>query len=115
MGDGVLAYFGWPQAFEDQAERAVRSGRDAIQAVESIGMEQIGRLQARVGIATGMVIVGDLVGETSIDLEAVTGETPNLAARLQSIAEPGHVIIDGLSNRLINPAFETTSLGVKKI
>ena len=111
MGDGVLAYFGWPQAFEDQAERAVRAGQDAVQAVANIGIDQISGLQARVGIATGTVVVGDLVGKTSLDAEAVTGETPNLAARLQAIAEPGQVIIDRLSYRLIRPVFEAAPLG----
>lgn len=113
MGDGVLAYFGWPQAFEDQTERAVRAGREAVRAVAEINVDEVGNLRARVGIATGMVVIGDLVGEVSIDAEAVTGETPNLAARLQGIAEPGQVVIDDLSHRLVHPAFETTALGGK--
>ncbi len=111
MGDGVLAYFGWPQAYEDQTERAVRAGLDAVRAVGEIQLRDGERLQARVGIATGQVVVGDLVGEVSADNQAVTGETPNLAARLQGIAEPSQVVIDSLSQRLIGPTFETASLG----
>jgi class 3 adenylate cyclase len=93
LGDGVLAYFGWPQAHEDQAERAVRAGLDAVAAVAKLKLDGDVALQARVGIATGLVVVGDLVGEAAAEAEAVTGETPNLAARLQGVAAPGQVII----------------------
>ena len=89
MGDGVLAYFGWPQAHEDDAERAVagraRAGRRRSPASTPSGEP----LAARVGIATGLVVVGDLIGEGAAREQAVVGETPNLAARLQALAEPG--------------------------
>ncbi len=93
LGDGVLAYFGWPRAHEDQAERAVRTGLDAVAAVVKLKLDNNVALQARVGIATGRVVVGDLVGEVSAEAEAVAGETPNLAARLQGVAAPGQVVI----------------------
>ena len=87
MGDGVLAYFGYPQAHEDDAERAARAGLGVIDAVGRLDVKSV-RLQARVGIATGLVVVGDLIGEGSAHEQSVVGETPNLAARLQSLAEP---------------------------
>jgi class 3 adenylate cyclase len=86
MGDGVLVYFGYPQAHEDDAERAVRAGLELIAAVSALNAAS--RLQTRVGIATGLVVVGDLIGTGSAQEQAVVGETPNLAARLQGIAEP---------------------------
>ena len=87
MGDGVLAYFGWPRAHEDDAERAVRGGLELIAAVGRLEAGQGMPLSARVGIATGMVMVGELIGEGAAREEAVIGETPNLAARLQADAE----------------------------
>ena len=88
MGDGVLAYFGWPQAHEDDAERAVRAGLALVRAVA--GLAAAGRpLAARIGIATGLVVVGELVGEGEAQERAVVGETPNLAARLQALADAG--------------------------
>src|SRR6202041_2025998 len=87
MGDGVLIYFGYPQAHEDDAERAVRAGLGAIDAVGRLDIKST-ELQARVGIATGLVVVGDLIGEGSAQEQAVVGETPNLAARLQTLAAP---------------------------
>ena len=89
MGDGVLAYFGWPQAHEDDAERALRAGLHSLEAVGRLAAPDGRPLACRVGIATGLVVVGDLVGEGAAQEEAVVGETPNLAARLQGIAEPG--------------------------
>jgi class 3 adenylate cyclase len=91
MGDGVLVYFGYPQAHEDDAERAVRAGLELIQAVG--GLKSSTPLQTRVGIATGLVVVGDLIGSGAAQEQAVVGETPNLAARLQGIAEPNMVVI----------------------
>src|SRR5580704_2604201 len=85
MGDGVLVYFGYPQAHEDDAERAVRAGLELVAAVGSL--KAVSSLQTRVGIATGLVVVGDLIGTGSAQEQAVVGETPNLAARLQRIAE----------------------------
>ncbi len=82
LGDGVLAFFGWPRAYEDQAERAVRSGMAAVDAVANLKTEDGQALEARVGIATGQVVIGDIVGEAATEADAVAGETPNLAARL---------------------------------
>jgi class 3 adenylate cyclase len=122
LGDGVLAYFGWPQAHEDQAERAVRTGLDAVAAVARLDLEGDVALQARVGIATGQVVVGDLVGtgqvvvgdligEAAAEAEAVAGETPNLAARLQGVAAPGQVVIGPLTRELIGETFDLADLG----
>jgi class 3 adenylate cyclase len=86
MGDGVLAYFGYPRAHEDDAERAVRAGLEIEVAVASLETRGTERLAVRIGIATGLVVVGDLVGEGSAQEQAVVGETPNLAARLQALA-----------------------------
>src|SRR3974390_3369886 len=91
MGDGVLVYFGYPRAHEDDAERAVRAGLDVIEAVARLAVGSA-QLQARVGIATGLVVVGDLIDEGSAQEHSVVGETPNLAARLQALAEPGAVV-----------------------
>src|SRR6185295_2677870 len=91
MGDGVLIYFGYPQAHEDDAERAVRAGLDLVAAVSAL--ETHTTLQTRVGIATGLVVVGDLIGSGASQEQAIVGETPNLAARLQSVAEPNAVVI----------------------
>jgi class 3 adenylate cyclase len=91
MGDGVLVYFGYPQAHEDDAERSVRAGLELTGAVGRLAVPYGETLAARVGIATGLVMVGDLVGEGSADKDAVVGETPNLAARLQALAAPGQV------------------------
>jgi class 3 adenylate cyclase len=89
MGDGVLAYFGFPQAHEDDAEQALRAGLALVDAVANLKTDVGTELQVRIGIATGMVVVGDLVGEGAAKEQAVIGETPNLAARLQAFAEPG--------------------------
>ncbi len=95
LGDGVLAYFGWPTAHEDQAERAIRAGLESISRVVALTFEGDElRLQARVGIASGLVVVGD-VATSGRDVAAVTGETPNLAARLQGLALPDQLVIDG--------------------
>jgi class 3 adenylate cyclase len=82
MGDGVLVYFGYPQAHEDDAERAVHAGLDIVAAVGRLDVPAIGKLEVRIGIATGLVVVGDLIGEGASQEQAVVGETPNLAARL---------------------------------
>ena len=89
MGDGVLAYFGYPQAHEEDPERAVRAALDLVQAVHALTPRPELALQVRVGIATGLVVVGDLIGEGAAKEQAVVGNTPNLAARLQELAEPG--------------------------
>ncbi len=100
MGDGVLVYFGYPRAHEDDAERAVRAGLGVVDAVGRLDVKS-GRLQARVGIATGLVVVGDLIGEGSAQEQSVVGETPNLAARLQALAEPDAVVIAAGTHRLV--------------
>jgi class 3 adenylate cyclase/tetratricopeptide (TPR) repeat protein len=103
LGDGVLVYFGYPQAHEDDAERAVRAGLELIAAVA--GLRTGASLQARVGIATGLVVVGDLIGSGAAQEQAVVGETPNLAARLQALAEPGTVLICPSTRRLTGGHF----------
>jgi len=110
MGDGVLVYFGYPQAHEDDAERAVRAGLGAIDAVGRLEVGS-GKLQARVGIATGLVVVGDLIGEGAAQEQSVVGETPNLAARLQALAEPDAVVISASTRRLLGDLFEYRDLG----
>jgi class 3 adenylate cyclase/predicted ATPase/ABC-type transport system involved in cytochrome c biogenesis ATPase subunit len=111
MGDGVLAYFGYPRAHEDDAERAVRAGLEVAAAVTRLETRGTERLAVRVGIATGLVVVGDLVGEGSAQEQAVVGETPNLAARLQALALPGQIILAGATRRLIGDLFQLTDLG----
>src|SRR5262249_12520075 len=101
MGDGVLVYFGYPQAHEDDAERAVRAGLAVTRSVGDISTQHGQRLAARVGIATGLVVVGDLAGAGSAQERAVTGETPNLAARLQACAAAGQVLIAESTRRLL--------------
>ena len=91
MGDGVLVYFGYPQAHEDDAEQAVRAGLELVAAVGQLKTHE--PLRTRVGIATGLVVVGDLIGSGASLEQAIVGETPNLAARLQGIAEPNSVVI----------------------
>ena len=115
LGDGVLAYFGWPRAYEDQAERAVRSGLAAIDAVADLKIEDGQTLEARVGIATGQVVIGDIVGEAATEEGAVAGKTPNLAARLQAVASPGQVVIGATTRLLIAETFELTELGAQSL
>ena len=111
MGDGVLAYFGYPRAHEDDAERAVRAGLEIAAAVAGLETRGTERLAVRIGIATGLVVVGDLVGEGSAQEQAVVGETPNLAARLQALAEPGQIVLAGATRRLIGDLFRLRDLG----
>ena len=114
MGDGVLVYFGYPQAHEDDAERAVRAGLGAIAAVGRLDVKSV-RLQARVGIATGLVVVGDLIGAGAAQEQTVVGETPNLAARLQGLAEPDTVVIAAGTRRLVGDLFEYRDLGAVEV
>ena len=114
MGDGVLVYFGFPQAHEDDAERAVRAGLGVIDAVARLDVKPV-EPQARVGIATGLVIVGDLIGEGSAQEQSVVGETPNLAARLQALAEPDAVVIAAGTHRLLGDLFEYRDLGAVEV
>ncbi|MDI2072670.1 adenylate/guanylate cyclase domain-containing protein, partial [Bradyrhizobium sp. Mp27] len=113
MGDGVLAYFGYPRAHEDEAERAVRAGLAAVVAVQSLGSGHGETLAARVGIATGSVVVGELIGEGAAREETVVGDTPNLAARLQALAEPGTVMISARTRELIGGLFELAEFGLQ--
>ena len=115
MGDGVLAYFGWPRAHEDDAERAVRASLAAAVATAGLTTPAGDPLAARIGIATGLVVVGDLVGEGSAQEEAVVGETPNLAARLQALAEPNTVVIAGGTHRLVVGLFDMIDLGHRSL
>ena len=112
MGDGVLAYFGWPHGHEDEAERAVRAGLAITAAVARLQTPEGRALSARIGIATGLVVVGELVGEGSAREETVVGETPNLAARLQALAEPGAVVIAPATRQLLGNLFELEDIGV---
>jgi class 3 adenylate cyclase len=109
MGDGVLIYFGYPQAHEDDAERAVRAGLELVRAVGDLKTHAL--LQTRVGL----VVVGDLIGSGASQEQAIVGETPNLAARLQSIAEPNKVVIAESTRKLIGDLFELTDLGTKDL
>jgi class 3 adenylate cyclase/predicted ATPase len=111
LGDGVLAYFGWPQAHEDEAERAVRAALRVTKAVAALAAPDGTALAARVGIATGLVVVGELFGEGEARERPVIGETPNLAARLQGVAEPGGVVIAESTRRLLGEAFMYQDLG----
>ena len=115
LGDGVLAYFGWPRAHEDEAERAVRAGLDLTKEVAQLVTRDGAPLAARVGIATGLVVVGELIGEGGSREEAVVGETPNLAARLQALAAPGGVVISRATRRLLGGLFELTDLGPHRV
>jgi len=114
MGDGVLAYFGYPQAHEEDSERAVRAGVEIVEAVGRLDVKAV-ELQARIGIATGLVVVGDLIGEGSAQEQSVVGETPNLAARLQALAEPGAVVIAASTRRLVGDLFEYRDLGAIEV
>src|SRR5271169_2457322 len=111
MGDGALIYFGYPRAHEDNAERAARAGLELVQAVRTIGRERGVALEARAGIATGVVVVGELMGVGEARERGVIGDTPNLAARLQALAEPGSVVVAELTRRLLGGAFELKALG----
>jgi len=113
MGDGVLVYFGYPEAHEDDVERAVRSGLGLVAAVAKLKMDT--PLQTRVGIATGLVVVGDLVGSGQAQERGIVGETPNLAARLQGLAEPDMVVIADATRRLLSGLFELRDLGRQEL
>jgi class 3 adenylate cyclase len=115
LGDGVVTYFGWPRAHEDDAERAVRAGLALVAQVAGLEARPAARLQARIGIATGQVVVGDLVSQGASDKDSVTGDTPNLAARLQTLAAPGTVVIGAATRRLIGGLFEVDDLGPQRL
>ena len=113
MGDGVLVYFRYPQAHEDDAERAVRAGLELVAAVSDLKTHAA--LQMRVGIATGLVVVGDLIGSGASQEQAIVGETPNLAARLQAVAEPNSVVIAESTRSLVGNLFELEDLGSQEL
>ena len=113
MGDGVLVYFGYPHAHEDDAERAVRAGLELVPAVGEL--KTPAPLQTRVGIATGLVVVGDLIGSGETQERGIVGETPNLAARLQSMAEPNSVVIAESTRKLLGNLFELEDLEAKDL
>ncbi len=115
MGDGVLVYFGYPRAHEDDAERAARAGLEIAAAVARLETRANEKLRVRIGIATGVVVVGDLIGQGSAQEQAVVGETPNLAARLQALAEPGSVVIAEATRKLLGGAFELKPLGLQDL
>ncbi len=115
MGDGVLAYFGYPRADEHDAERAVRAGLKLVEKVVGLDTVAAAPLQVRIGIATGLVVVGDLIGQGASQEQAVVGETPNLAARLQTLAEPGTVVIAPSTRRLTGGLFEYADLGAVEL
>jgi class 3 adenylate cyclase len=115
LGDGVLVYFGWPLAYEDHAERAIRAGLAAITGVDSLKTPAGAPLRSRVGIASGRVVVGDLAGGGALHRGEVAGETPNLAARLQGVAKPGQIVIADNTRRLAGNAFEYRDLGTHEL
>jgi class 3 adenylate cyclase len=115
MGDGVLAYFGWPRAHEDDSERAVRAGLELADGVAKLETPTGRALAARIGIATGLVMVGELIGEGVAQEQTVVAETPNLAARLQALAAPGSVVISQAKRRLVGGLFELEDLGPRRL
>jgi class 3 adenylate cyclase len=115
ISDGVLAYFGYPQAHEHDAERAVRAGLALTEAAPKLDTSAGISLQVRVGIATGLVVVGDLIGAGAAQEQAVVGDTPNLAARLQTLAEPNTVVIADSTRRLLGNLFELRDLGARNL
>ena len=115
MGDGLLVYFGYPQAHEDDAERAIRTGIDIIDNVAGLSVRGGGGLQVRIGVSTGMVVVGDIVGEGASEERAVVGDAPNLAARLQGAATPDSIYLSDSTRRLVEGRFELEDLGTKAL
>lgn len=111
MGDGMLAYFGYPHAHEDEAERALRASLDIVARVGRLHTPAREALQVRVGIATGLVVVGDLIGAGGAEKQSVVGETPNLAARLQALAEPDAIVVSEATRRQVGGLFELSDLG----
>jgi len=108
LGDGVVAFFGFPMAHESEAERAVRAGLDIVEAIARLSIQRVGRLQVRIGIASGIIVVAS--GERN-----AFGETMNLAARLQTVAKPGSVVVSENVRRLAGGGFEYEDLGAKEL
>ncbi|MBH5402441.1 AAA family ATPase [Bradyrhizobium sp. CNPSo 4010] len=115
VGDGILVYFGYPRAHEDDAERAVRAGLDMISAIGQLKTGTDERAELRIAIATGLVVVGDLVSGDASEEHATIGDTPNLAARLQSLAEPGVVVVASSTRRLLGDLFTFRNLGRREV
>ncbi|MEY9399850.1 class 3 adenylate cyclase/tetratricopeptide (TPR) repeat protein/ABC-type transport system involved in cytochrome c biogenesis ATPase subunit [Bradyrhizobium japonicum] len=115
VGDGILVYFGYPRAHEDDAERAVRAGLDTIAAVGRLRTGATERVELRIAIATGLVVVGDLISGDASEEHATVGDTPNLAARLQSLAEPGVVVVASSTRRLLGDLFTFHNLGRREV
>jgi class 3 adenylate cyclase/tetratricopeptide (TPR) repeat protein len=110
-GDGILAYFGYPHAHEDDAERAVRASLDIVAAVAQLDTPAKEPLAVRIGIATGLVVIGDLSGEGALREHAVVGQTPNIAGRLQGLAQPGTIVVAASTRRLLGDLFQLRDLG----
>ena len=110
MGDGIMAYFGYPSAHEDDAERAVRAGLEIVAAVARLETRAPEALQIRIGVATGLVVI-DLIGQGPAQEHSAVGDTPNLAARLQSIAQPGTIVVSEQVRRLVGGGFDYEDLG----
>ncbi|QIO32029.1 adenylate/guanylate cyclase domain-containing protein [Bradyrhizobium sp. 1(2017)] len=115
VGDGILVYFGYPRAHEDDAERAVRAGLDTIAAIRQLKTGAGERAELRIAIATGLVVVGDLISGDASEEHATIGDTPNLAARLQSLAEPGVVVVASSTRRLLGDLFTLRNLGRREV
>jgi class 3 adenylate cyclase/predicted ATPase len=111
MGDGILAYFGFPAAHEDSAARAVEAGLEAVRRVSELSFKGVPRIQLRIGIATGLVVVGDLIGEGPSREFALVGDAPNLASRLQQLANPNQILVAPSTRRLLGDLFEFEDLG----
>ena len=114
VGDGILAYFGYPRAHEDDAERAVRAGLDIIAAIGPLET-RAERVEVRIAIATGLVVVGDLISGGASEQQAMVGDTPNIAARLQGLAEPGAVVVAASTRELLGDLFIFRNLGLREV
>jgi class 3 adenylate cyclase len=114
-GDGIMACFGYPRAHEDDGERTVRAALDIVDALARLDTPAGEPLSVRIGIATGLVVVGDLGRKGALREHSVIGETPNLAARLQTLAEPGTVVVAGSTRRLLGDLFRLRDLGLHKV
>ena len=114
VGDGILSYFGWPRAYEDQADRAVHASISILGSVKHISTLKNSSVEVRIGIDSGLVVVGDLIGDATSDLNTVVGDTPNLAARLQTQAKPGEIIIGTNTRTLLGDTFKFKRLAPKK-
>jgi class 3 adenylate cyclase/tetratricopeptide (TPR) repeat protein len=115
LGDGILAYFGYPRAHEDDAERAVRAGLDIIAAIRPLETRAQEQVEVRIAIASGLVVVGDLISGGASEEQAMVGDTPNVAARLQSLAEPGAVVVAASTRALLGDLFTFRNLGRREV